>query len=364
MLLLCNILTALGFLIACYGSSIQEGKYWYAGLFTLASFYLFITLLCFLLLWIFIKPSRALISVVSIACCWTPLKQIIRLRPSQDFTIKKNPSALRVLSWNVELLNLLDYKAHPEKKQWIINTINELNPDVICFQEMAASDSFPKAINYLPDILKKIGMSEFVFTYVTIDDFDAQHHFGKVIVSKFPIVNKQIFSLPPHRYNVTFQVADIVRESDTFRIFNVHLQSLRLNKKNRDFLESPALTNRTDIQNSKSILSKIKAGFFARHQQSDFITKIKEKSPYPVILCGDFNDVPNSYAYHTIGKGMTNAFVEKGWGIGNTFDGISPTLRIDNIFVDTVFKVTQFKRIKKKLSDHFPIVADLSFKKQ
>jgi endonuclease/exonuclease/phosphatase family metal-dependent hydrolase len=84
-------------------------------------------------------------------------------------------------------------------------------------------------------------------------------------------------------------------------------------------------------------------------------------SPYPVIVCGDFNDVPVSFAYETIGDGLQNAFVAKGSGISRTFSSISPTLRIDNIFTDKKFKVTQFTRIKNTLSDHFPIVADMRF---
>ena len=56
---------------------------------------------------------------------------------------------------------------------------------------------------------------------------------------------------------------------------------------------------------------------------------------------------------------MKNVFVEKGSGLGRTFTGISPVLRIDNIFVDNKFEVQQFLRIPKKLSDHFPIIADL-----
>ena len=88
-----------------------------------------------------------------------------------------------------------------------------------------------------------------------------------------------------------------------------------------------------------------------------------DKSPYPVIVCGDFNDIPNSYAYNTIGKGMKNAFAEKGSGIGRTFSGISPTLRIDNIFVADKFSVDQFLRIPKILSDHFPVFADVQLRK-
>ena len=93
--------------------------------------------------------------------------------------------------------------------------------------------------------------------------------------------------------------------------------------------------------------------------QADKVRIEIDKSPYPVIVCGDFNDVPNSYPYEKIGNGLQDAFVMKGSGIGRTFSGISPTLRIDNIFVDKLYSVHQFTRIAKKLSDHFPVIADI-----
>ena len=86
------------------------------------------------------------------------------------------------------------------------------------------------------------------------------------------------------------------------------------------------------------------------------------KSPYPLIVCGDFNDVPNSFAYQHIGKGLQNGFAEAGTGIGRTYSHIAPTLRIDNIFADKRFVIHQFTRDGKKISDHFPIVADLELK--
>ena len=61
---------------------------------------------------------------------------------------------------------------------------------------------------------------------------------------------------------------------------------------------------------------------------------------------------------------MINAFVKKGTGLGRTFSGISPVLRIDNIFVDKKMDVLQFQLIKKKLSDHFPIIADVQMGKK
>ena len=129
-------------------------------------------------------------------------------------------------------------------------------------------------------------------------------------------------------------------------------------------IEKPSVEDENAIKESKNIISKFKRGFLKRQKQADRIRAEIDMSPYPVIITGDFNDLPNSYAYHTIGGGMKNAFVEKGAGLGRTFSGISPVLRIDNIFVDEKMEVQQFLGIKKKLSDHFPIFADVQLNKK
>jgi endonuclease/exonuclease/phosphatase (EEP) superfamily protein YafD len=137
------------------------------------------------------------------------------------------------------------------------------------------------------------------------------------------------------------------------------LQSLKFTPDNKLYINNPSFEDEQDVHESKSILQKFKIGFIKRHQQVENVKKELNASKYPVILCGDFNDVPNSYAYNEIGENLTNAFWEKGSGIGNTFTGIVPTLRIDNIFYSKPFEATQFIRIKKKLSDHYPIITDL-----
>jgi len=137
------------------------------------------------------------------------------------------------------------------------------------------------------------------------------------------------------------------------------LQSLKFTKANLSYLDNASLNSDSNITESKSIISKIKTGFIKRSVQANFIKDEINHSPYPVIVCGDFNDVPNSYSYETIGEGLQNAFVQKGVGIARTFSTISPTLRIDNIFADKDFTITQFTRVKKLLSDHFPIIVDL-----
>ena len=357
---LCNLGVAMLFLLGCYASYFNVTTYWYFGLLTLASLYFFLLLIIFIVFWLFAKPKFILISVITIAVAWKPLGQIIQIKQSEDFKIAKLPNSIRVMSWNIEHFDILEHKTHPERKQEMLDLINKYAPDVACFQEMVGGDFDSTAINYVPTIAKELNLKYYYYSYDKRDDFDGKHHYGIITFSRFPIIQKFTYGPLELNYNSIFQSIDVAKNDDTFRVFNIHLQSLKFSDVSRQYIEDPTLKGRADIEKSKNIVSKFKTGFAKRKLQSERVKKSMNESPYKVIVCGDFNDVPNSYAYNTIGKGLKNAYAEKGSGIGRTFASISPTLRIDNIFVDKKLKVEQFVRVKKKLSDHFPIIADIT----
>ena len=85
------------------------------------------------------------------------------------------------------------------------------------------------------------------------------------------------------------------------------------------------------------------------------ISNYIKDSPYPVVVMGDFNDTPQSYAYRKIKKGLHDAFKISGRGFGNTYAGELPSFRIDYIMYSNPLISYQFKRIKTEYSDHFPI---------
>lgn len=359
-----NLVLALIFLLGCYGGNLNPKSWWFIGLVTLSVFYLFILLLGFIVFWIITKPRWSLISLVAIAAAFPALTRVLPLRFSAPFSMIKDSASLRVMNWNVEHFDILEHRTHPENKEKMLNLIREYNPDVACFQEMVGSETKQPAINFLPDILDYLKFSDHFYSYNPKLDFDGAHHFGLIIFSKYPLINKQTIGFYPYDYNSIFQYADMVRGGDTFRIFNAHLQSLRFSSDNLKYIDSPEFEDKEAIRQSRSIIGKFKVGFLKRMVQADRIRAEMDKSPYPMIVCGDFNDVPNSYAYLTIGKGMRNAFEERGAGIGRTFSGISPTLRIDNIFTSKNLQIRQYARVSKKLSDHFPIFADLGLEKK
>lgn len=358
--IICNIVIAIFFLLGCYASYFNVTTFWFFGLLTLASLYFFLFLMLFIVFWLFANFKYILISLIAFAIAWKPLAQIIKFKQGEDFKVAKLPNSIRVMSWNVEHFDILEHKTHPERKQEMLDLINKYSPDVACFQEMVGGDLDSTAINFVPRIAKQLKYQYYYYSYDKRDDFDSKHHYGIITFSRFPIIQKYTYSPPELNYNSIFQSIDIAANSDTFRVFNIHLQSLKFSDISRQYIDDPTLKGRVDIEKSKNIISKFKTGFAKRKLQSETVKKSMNESPYKVILCGDFNDVPNSYAYNTIGKGLKNAYAEKGSGIGRTFSSISPTLRIDNIFVDNKLIVEQFVRIKKKLSDHFPILADIT----
>lgn len=357
----CNILLTVLFLAGANIQYFPPLQWWFIGILALMLPYIIVLLIIFFTGWLFARSFWCLLSFITLLLGWQALQNIIPFNYSSEFIIKKDTNSLRIMSWNVEQFDIQHHKRHPEIKAQMLELINQFKPDIACFQEMVGGD-YNKTINYLGDFKRTLKFNNYYYTYDVRLDFDSKHHFGIIIFSRFPFLNKKTITENSLDYNSTFQYTDVIAGSDTVRVFNIHLQSLRFTSGNLNYLDNPHLNTDTTLTESKSILIKLKRAFLKRGVQAHRVKEEIDKSPYPVIVCGDFNDVPNSYAYNTIGKNLQNAFVQKGAGIGRTFSGISPTLRIDNIFADKKFTVTQFTLINKRLSDHFPIIADVSLK--
>ncbi|MBL0356684.1 MAG: endonuclease/exonuclease/phosphatase family protein [Chitinophagaceae bacterium] len=367
-----NIFAALFYVMGCYGGFFFKAGLWPVGFLSLAAFYLLVVLLLFIVFWLFVKRGLSIISFIAIISTIKPLTSIVPFRFSSTFDIVGKTADTRVMSWNVAQFDILYNKQRPDIRDDMIALINQYKPDIACFQEMVAADTLINLNNAyyrrysffsVFEYSAKLNFPDYFFSYDFRDDFLNHQHFGLIIFSRYPVINKKLHSFPPYEYNYNFQSVDIVKGTDTFRVFNIHLQSLKFSDGNLAYIDNPSLESKQDLQRSKSLINKFRHGFLQRQVQADRIRAEIDKSPYPVIVCGDLNDVPNSYAYQTIGSGLQNAFAEKGSGLGRTFSGIAPTLRIDNIFAAKAFTVNQFLRIPIKLSDHFPIIADLGKEK-
>ena len=173
--ILLNIVLALFFLLGCYGRYFDPSHWWIVGFFTLIIPYLLLFLIIFFFVWLFFKPLLSLISIIAILLAWYPVQNILPFRPPASFTLAKKPGTLRLMSWNVENFDIVDHKTHPEIKERMISIINQYQPDIACFQEMIAGED-KKAIYNPADFQKKLGFTDYHYSYNIKLDYDLHHH--------------------------------------------------------------------------------------------------------------------------------------------------------------------------------------------
>jgi endonuclease/exonuclease/phosphatase family metal-dependent hydrolase len=354
----CNVLVSLCMLLLYFLPYSNQLYFWFFNLVALFFPFLIIIQLGFLFFWLIAKRKLALIPIITILLCWPFINSLFAFNKK----IKTTDSSFTTASWNVHLLNFYENDGNLDA-QMIQNAV-DLNADVLAVQELVFSIDSSSDISF-EKVKKRLGYKYGVagndrrFGVHTNSGKRNEHYFAFCIAlfSKYPILQWQKVQ-PLREYNHTFIWADIQIGNDTIRFFNVHLQSMHFAKTDYDFIETIDNSGIEEVKKgSKSLLSKIKAANIVRSIQINAVKDEILKSPYPVVLCGDFNDVPNSFAYQTINNMLDDAFINAGYGIGRTFLKLSPTLRIDYIFHSDDLKPVLMKTNQNAKSDHRPLTA-------
>jgi endonuclease/exonuclease/phosphatase family metal-dependent hydrolase len=352
-----NALIALALLLACLQPWLNPETFWFMGFFGIAFPYLLILLVAFLVFWLFVKPPFILIGLVTIGIAWKQIDALFNLQ-KQKFSYTKPADQLRVLSWNVKAFQGFVAGSKEDKyknAKDIFNLIERLDPDIVCFQEFGQYDSPSVKRDYI-GFMKKIGFDH----YVLSKDYNRVtfgYSSGLAIFSKTPFLHTKKIPFTSSPESVLY--ADIVFKTDTIRVFTTHLQSYKFSRNDYKDIEKIKNSDDSIYSASRNIFSKMKRAFRNRGGQADMIRPLLDSCPYPELVTCDMNDVPTSYAYWQLRGDRRDAFLEKGFGIGRSFMTLAPSLRIDYIMADTRFQVNQFEIIKKKYSDHLPLVADV-----
>ncbi|WP_246046831.1 endonuclease/exonuclease/phosphatase family protein [Hyunsoonleella aestuarii] len=254
------------------------------------------------------------------------------------FSSEKNiedENNFKVMNYNVRLFNLYDWIPEDNIETKITSFIKAEVPDILSIQE------------YHPH--KNIDLSFFKYKYEKLSGKKTKY--GQAIFSQFPIVNSGSIEFPNTGNNAVF--ADVVKNLDTIRVYNIHLESLHLN------------TNVEDLKNedSERLLKRIGNTFKMQQFQTELFLMHKEKCKYKMVVCGDFNNTAFSYVYRRIKGGLNDTFKEAGGGFGRTYDFKFFPIRIDFIFSDESFAVNGFKTYDERFSDHYPVMTTLSLQK-
>ena len=331
------------------------------GFFSLSFPYLAVLLVFIFIFWVMIKPRYALLPLVVLLMGYKQINVLFAIHFRNHFNTEKQVNTIRIVDWNVGNMYGLSNNSLTRKhnRTEIAGAILQLQPDIICLQEFNHSLTQGAEAN-------NIGLfsSEYPYYYFSkdVDRKNGFYQYGSIIFSKFKIVDTGKIQYPHYSYE-SLIYADVKRGNDTIRIYTSHLQSFKFSGEDYADMDKVAEQNDVDLQASKNIVSKMKIAFKKRSLQADVVNKEINSSRRSSIMCGDFNDVPNSYTYFTIRNLRQDAFLQKDFGIGKSFNALAPTLRIDYILPDSTFSVRQFDMVDEGLSDHTMLVSDVILRK-
>ncbi len=253
-------------------------------------------------------------------------------------------NSFSIMSYNVRLFNAYNWIKQDNVKEKIFDLFKERNVDILCIQEFYAPEKLPEM--------------DFEYQHIGLQNKKSQWHMA--IYSQFPQIKKGTVSIEGERMNNTCIFSDLIIATDTIRIYNIHLASNWFDKSDLAFIENPEMSKDAIKKGVLSIAKRLKTSFKKRALQVGVIKKHMQNAPYPIIVCGDFNDTPNSFSYQKIVSGLNDSFLEKGSGFGSTFLGKIPFLRIDYILHSPNVKIQSFTTHKAKLSDHKAIESSLA----
>ncbi len=314
----------------------------------------------FVIFWLLVKSKRVFISLMAILISLPNIITTFGFNNAAAFKQTKNPDALRVLTWNVALMNYteVDTVKAIKNNAVIFKKLREADADIICLQEFFSAVIPGNHYNLMDSIARTMN---YPYHYFSLDNpkWDSKFYNGSIIFSRYKIVDTQKIVYPKTFIGSIIKTGILVN-GDTIDVFTTRLQSVKFKSKEYKQLNAIKTGSESAFKGSKNIVQKLRAGYRSRIEQVMMAKKFIEESKRPVIFTGDLNDVPVSYTYSTLKNNMNDAWVKKGYGLGKTFKYISPTLRIDHIFFNDAFKATQVKRIfSSDESDHYGIIADL-----
>lgn len=348
-----NYFAAIALLLSVLAAYISPLAFWPLAFFGISFPILFCINAAFILYWgVQVRPW----ALLSLAMLLGSLNNF--LGNVQFHFSEKAPSNndIKILNYNCMLFDLYNWSHNAHSRSIIFNMLQEESPDVLCLQEFYTSEEKGSYNN--ADTLQKFLRARNMHAEYTTTL--GRNHWGIATFTRYPIVRKGKIDFDTRSNNICIYT-DMLVNGDTLRIYNMHLASISFGKKEYKLLDDLSKNQISDpaLNGSKSIVRRLKNGFLTRASQAELIAAHMATCPYKIIVCGDFNDTPSSFAYHTLSKNLKDAFRQSGAGIGRTYHGALPFLRIDYILYDKKISSYNYRKYSGSLTDHYPITCYL-----
>ena len=345
-----NIIVSVSLILSSVCCFVSPETIWWIGFFGLGYIYLLAANLCFLVFWLLSRKKKLIvISLFALVVGWSFIGRNIQLFV-KEIPEEEMDKSFKVLSFNVQGFEQRN-TIQPDGIQLnIFDFLRQEDADIICMQEFAVNLWRKKDLSE-ENIRKQLNKTPYYHFELSTS------HSGVATFSKYPIIRKELV-YSDGTTNACI-CSDLVIENDTVRVYNVHLKSVGFQNDEKHLLNNVVKKeyDKSDVRVVRSIIRQFVTSSFHRVRQVKILTSHIDQSPYPVFICGDFNDPPTSYSYQQVRGNRKDAFVEAGAGRSTTYDiGRITSLRIDFILYPDIFRAYNYESPRVQLSDHFPVM--------
>ena len=294
--------------------------------------------------WVFIP-------LIAIFCNWGYMSRVVQspfFSPASAPRVKMSayiPEVLTVATYNVNAFNH-EHTGYSCKE--IAAYMRSLQADILCFQEFGIHDEF--GVDSV-----RAALSDWPYHFIPISP-EGKQLLQLAVFSRYPIREERLIVYPDSR-NCSL-ACDIEIKDRTIRLFNNHLQTTEVNR-NKRRLEKELRTDdsRRVERAALGLIDGLQENFRKRAAQAELLKRLIAASPYPTLVCGDFNSLPSSYVYHTVkGDKLRDGFQTSGHGYMYTFKFFKRLLRIDYILHSPELNSTDCFSPNLTYSDHNPVV--------
>ncbi len=354
-----NSLSALVLLLSYLAAIIDPRLFWPISFLGLAYPILLLVNILFSGYWLCSRcPKFALLSFFTIIIGWKFLVSYIGFRePTAIGVPKSSQRFIRVMTYNVHEFKQFGDKNDIRTKALFLDIIQKEQPDIVCFQEFFTRRT--NEYNFKKAISEVLNTSHYYYSPTKGNSYET---IGLAIFSKFPIIHRGVIQFEKHNNNESI-FTDIKANNSIFRVYNVHLQSIRFKPEDYKYIDEFKNQMGADVESSRRIGGRLKRAFIKRSGQVEILKNHTKTCQTPYLVAGDFNDTPISYTVNSmLSGGLINSFREKGSGLGITYNGDFPNFQIDYILVSPSFSVKNYRIVQKKASDHYAVRSDLELK--
>lgn len=302
--------------------------------------------LVMLFLWILVKWRRAWIPVVALIVCYGPIRTYIPLHSNGT----PPEGCIKVMTYNVSNYGGNKIYTKEQASDSITTLIQQEMPDIVCTQEGS---------NIVLDLMKNLYAYNDTFCIVSPSSKNVFNVIG--MHTRFPILKRERIDF--ESIGNGSMAFFLLIDSDTVVVVNNHFESFHLSVNDRqgyrDVLKGNLERDSVSAE-TKHLIRKVIEADVKRASQADAVHEYIGKqlaAGRPVIVCGDFNDTPISYARRTVARGLKDCYVESGCGVGISFNQGGFFFRIDHILCSSQFTPYNCKVINTiDASDHYPVI--------